>query len=346
MERPVYYAFLKQAVNTPPSLVTCVSPDPVMPEALSPRLLEYFRAVHRYSPSGHSREAPLAESIRDFLLVPGGNKLLEAGEVLFQQGDVADHLYWIEDGLLAVLHGDLVDPKLLAFRRGGQVVGEIALIENIRRTASVVAIEPTRLCTLSRDKFQAMLTLIPAVGIELMRMLSARLRDVMPGDYSAGIYDGVTGALSRQHFDKHLLDEIEVSCMYGQSFTLVFMDIDQLKQVNESQGHAFGDLVLKTFAQTIRSALRGTDLLFRHGGDEFVLLLPSIDAVQASALIGRLMEKVTTAMAALWPPSDVTFSAGVASYPVDGGTAEQVLAAADGRMYVAKRHGRGKIVAQ
>ena len=126
--------------------------------------------------------------------------------------------------------------------------------------------------------------------------------------------------------------------MYGQSFTLVFMDIDHLKQVNEAQGHAFGDLVLKTFAQTIRSALRGTDLLFRHGGDEFVLLL--------SALIARLMEKVTTAMAGLWPPSDVTFSAGVASYPVDGGTAEQVLAAADGRMYVATRHGRGKIVAQ
>ena len=96
----------------------------------------------------------------------------------------------------------------------------------------------------------------------------------------------------------------------------------------------------------MRSALRSTDLLFRHGGDEFVLLLPSNDAAQAQALISRLMKKVQVAMEGLWPPAQVTFSAGVASYPVDGGTAEQVLAAADGRMYVAKRQGHGKIVAQ
>jgi diguanylate cyclase (GGDEF)-like protein len=317
-----------------------------MSDTLSTRLLDYFRAVHLHSPSGSTREAPLADSIRDFMLVPGGDKWLEPGQVLFMQGDVADHLYWIEEGLLAVLSGDLVDPKLLAFRRPGQVVGEIALIENIRRTASIVAIERTRIRTLSREKFEAMLTLIPAIGIEIRRMLSARLRLAMPGDYAAGIHDPLTGALTREHFAKHLYEEIEVSCMYGQSFSMVFMDIDQLKSVNEKQGHAYGDLLLKTFVQTLRSVMRGTDLLFRHGGDEFVLLLPSNDAAQAASLTERLMEGVKADMESLWPPATVTFSAGVASYPFDGGTAEQILAVADGRLKQAKRQGPGKLVVQ
>jgi CRP-like cAMP-binding protein len=81
---------------------------------------------------------------------------LQAGEILFQQDEPGDGMYWIESGLLVVLEGRLDEARLLTFRHPGQVVGEIALLENVQRTASVAAIAPTRLRYLSKEKFQGL----------------------------------------------------------------------------------------------------------------------------------------------------------------------------------------------
>ncbi len=314
---------------------------------LPPLLLEKYQTTFNNLPDRKQTAqigAPFAASLREFLEISGSERQLAAGEVLFMQDDSAYDMYWIESGAVAVLQGEIDQPRLLAFRYPGQVVGEIALIENIQRTATVAAVFPTRLKALSKEKFQAVLTLIPGVGIELLRLLSSRLREIQPAEYSAGLYDHLTGALSRQTFDRHLRDEIELACMYGYSFSLVFIDLDKFKEVNDQYGHLHGDKVLVTLVQHIRAALRTTDLLFRYGGDEFVLLLQGIDHERGPALIQRVLDTAGHAFQNLDPPVKVSFSAGLAYFPLDSEDPDTLLKIADERAYRAKSEGRARVV--
>ncbi len=286
--------------------------------------------------------SPFKPSFSDFLHLVSKSYELQAGQILFREDNPGDNLYWIESGVLAVLQGDLNDPLLLTFRHPGQVVGEIALLENIPRTATVAAIRPTRLKCMSNEKFQELLSSIPIVGVELMRLLSARLREVRPAEYSAGMYDYLTGALSRQAFDSRLSEEIQRARNYQYSFSLVFIDLDNFKDINDNYGHMRGDEVLITFARRVIADLRTTDMLFRYGGDEFVLLLPGIDESRGIVLVNRLLNDLCAEPFPGDPPVMLTFSAGLSSFPQDAETPDALLRIADERAYLSKRSGRIK----
>ena len=313
---------------------------------LPPDLLDKLQNTYEQFPERESSptdDSPFDTGLEEFLAAYGSEKLLQPGETLFLQGDPADGLYWIDAGVLVVLQGDLKKPRLLTFRRPGQVVGEIALLENIHRTATVAAIVETRLRVLNKEKFQGVLSLIPGFGLELMRLLSARLREVKPADYSDGMYDHLTGALSRQAFDVRLLEEIEHARLYRYTFSLVFIDLDHFKDINDNHGHARGDEVLVEFAQRVMAALRTTDMLFRYGGDEFVLLLQGIDQTRGPAFVQRLLDSSLTTPIPGEPPLTVSFSAGISYFPEDGDYLEDLFAAADQRVYHAKAGGRGQV---
>lgn len=313
---------------------------------LSPKLLVKLQTVYDDFPA-HSKPPKVAfqaeSSLKEFLETSGSKVELRAGEILFKQDDPGDGMYWIESGVLGVLQGGLDEPRLLTFRHPGQVVGEIALLENVQRTASVAAIVPTRLKYLSKEKFQDLLALIPGFGVEIMRLLSSRLREVKPAEYSAGLYDHLTGALSRQAFDIRLQEEMERARLYQYNLSLVFLDIDYFKQVNDTFGHTRGDEVLIAFVERVKTNLRTTDLLFRFGGDEFVLILQGVDQARGPALVQHLLDDVSAMQIPGDPPLRITFSAGVAYFPMDGETAEVLLEAADQRVYHAKRTGRGRV---
>lgn len=312
---------------------------------LHPKILAKLQTIYDDLParSKQSEVTSHADSLKEFLEASGNEIKLQAGAILFRQDDPGDGMYWIESGLLVVLQGPLDEPRLLTFRHPGQVVGEIALLENIQRTASVAAVAPTRLRYLSKEKFQGLLELIPGFGVEIMRLLSSRLREVKPADYSAGLYDHLTGALSRQAFDVHLQEEMERARLYQYNLSLVFLDIDFFKNVNDTYGHTRGDEVLIAFVEQIKSNLRTTDLLFRFGGDEFVLLLQGVDQSRGPALVQHLLEDVSGMQIPGEPPLNITFSAGISYYPIDGDSAEMLLEAADKRVYHAKRAGRGRV---
>ena len=309
-------------------------------------LLERLQNTYEHFPERKGRKldgSHFDSGLEEFLDAYGSEKTLQAGEMLFLQGDPADGLYWIDQGVLVVLQGGLNKPKLLTFRKPGQVVGEIALLENIQRTATVAAITETRLKVLGKEKFQGVMSLIPGFGVELMRLLSARLREVEPAEYSDGLYDHLTGSLSRQAFDIRLPEEIERAQVYRYNFSLVFLDLDHFKEVNDSHGHARGDEVLAEFVRRVMAGLRTTDLLFRYGGDEFVLLLQGIDETRGPALIQHLLDELTGSPMPGDPPLTIGFSAGIAYFPADGDTPEALLEIADERVYHAKRGGRGRI---
>jgi diguanylate cyclase (GGDEF)-like protein len=309
-------------------------------------LLERLKNTYEHFPERKGAgvdEAHFDSSLEEFLDAYGSEKTLLVGETLFFQGDPADGFYWIDEGVLVVLQGNLDRPKLLTFRKPGQVVGEIALLENIKRTATVAAITETRLKVLSNEKFQGVMSLIPGFGVELMRLLSARLREVKPAEYSDGLYDHLTGAMSRQAFDIRLPEEIERAQVYRYNFSLVFLDLDHFKEVNDTHGHARGDEVLTEFVRRVMAGLRTTDLLFRYGGDEFVLLLQGIDETRGPALIQHLLDELTDTLMPGDPPLTIGFSAGIAYFPADGESPEALLEIADERVYHAKRGGRGRI---
>jgi diguanylate cyclase (GGDEF)-like protein len=314
----------------------------ILPRKTYEKLQMVFEHVpESLKPSGE--ESPFAASLEEFLEISGSTRDLQAGEILFRQDDAADSLYWIESGVLGILQGELENPRLLGFRYHGQVVGEIALLENIPRTATVAAIQPARLKYLSKEKFQAFLQIIPGVGIEIMRLLSARLREIQPAEYGDGLYDPLTGALSRQVFDARLQEEIKRAKLYRYNFLLAFLDLDNFKAINDTHGHARGDDVLVTFTQRVVSELRTTDLFFRYGGDEFVLILPGMDQRRGQVLVGHLLKESQSLPVPGDPPVHVSFSAGIACYPDDGETPRDLLKIADQRLYQAKHEGRGTV---
>ncbi|MCS6993807.1 MAG: GGDEF domain-containing protein [Anaerolineales bacterium] len=147
------------------------------------------------------------------------------------------------------------------------------------------------------------------------------------------MYDHLTGAFSRQALDLRLQDEIERAQRYGYKFAVVFIDLDKFKQINDTYGHACGDDVLVSFVRRLVADLRTTDLLFRYGGDEFILLLPGIDLARGPVLVQRLADLVSMTPILTNPLLFISFSSGIACYPDDGDTAEELLAIADRRLY-------------
>lgn len=157
--------------------------------------------------------------------------------------------------------------------------------------------------------------------------------------------DGLTRLLNHATFKDRLAGAVAA----GEPFSLVMIDLDQFKDVNDHYGHQAGDRLLGEIAGTIGTAARDTDDVFRYGGDEFAVLLPRTDATAALAVAERIRGAIDAVGGAgtVWHGEgrDVLVSAsiGIASFPADGQDAESVLLAADRACFVAKRSGRGRV---
>ena len=150
--------------------------------------------------------------------------------------------------------------------------------------------------------------------------------------------DALTGLANRRVFHEALERELAMAARRGEPCTLVVLDVDRFKAVNDTHGHPAGDDVLRHVGRTLAGAARGTDLASRYGGEEFALILPTCSAAES---IG-VAERLRAAIAAESGPVPVTVSAGVATYPLHGGDGESLVAAADEALYRAKRAGRDR----
>ena len=145
--------------------------------------------------------------------------------------------------------------------------------------------------------------------------------------------DDLTGLLNHGTFE----DMLERSVHAGGTFSLIMLDLDDFREVNNQLGHQAGDELLHRIARAIGRNGRDTDLSFRYGGDEFSMLLPGTDAAGAMLVAERTRQAIRDA------GDGVSASIGVATFPVDGATASTVLLAADRACFVAKRGGRDRI---
>jgi diguanylate cyclase (GGDEF)-like protein len=156
------------------------------------------------------------------------------------------------------------------------------------------------------------------------------------------ITDDLTGLCNRRHFLERLSDELRRGERYGLRFSLLFLDIDNFKVINDTYGHTLGDRILADLGKVLRKWGRSSDLIARYGGEEFVAILPMTDGVQAERAAERLRAMV--AERSFPRRKRLTVSLGVASYPADGRSAEDLLQRADGALYQAKRQGRNRTV--
>ncbi|MCX8997845.1 GGDEF domain-containing protein [Rhizobiaceae bacterium BDR2-2] len=157
--------------------------------------------------------------------------------------------------------------------------------------------------------------------------------------------DSLTGIFDRNRMEIDAPATIRACLQAGRPVSMVVLDVDHFKLVNDNFGHLQGDVVLKGLAGLLQATVRNEDKLYRFGGEEFIILLPGLDHEKAMALAERLRREVATIMATpdLAP---VTISSGVATGPEDGGSFSELIASADGRLYRAKAEGRNCVRGQ
>ena len=149
----------------------------------------------------------------------------------------------------------------------------------------------------------------------------------------SAVTDPLTGLYNRRLFAEAFEKELNRARRYGLPLGLVILDLHRFKEVNDKYGHPRGDDVLRAAATTLRRALRTSDSAFRIGGDEFALLLPQTDAVQALALSRRVEIVFAEVLRPLELAIPVTMDHGVATFPQDGEQADQLIRIADERLY-------------
>jgi two-component system cell cycle response regulator len=173
-----------------------------------------------------------------------------------------------------------------------------------------------------------------------------RLRDNVQMSIEMAITDALTGLFNRRYMETHVGTLVEQAASRGKPLTVLVLDIDYFKSINDTHGHDAGDDVLREFALRIRKSIRGIDLACRYGGEEFVVVMPETDLAVATVVAERLRRRIATEPFAIQQGAcavEVTISIGIAALG-HGDNAASVLKRADQALYRAKRDGRNRVV--
>jgi len=218
-------------------------------------------------------------------------------------------------------------------------LGAVVLSEALTLAASLVVFHAARM--------ELLLTALPAAALTAgilsfaVILVIGHLRKQQLSLERYATLDELTGSPNRRVFLERLESEVGRCARLGTRLSVVFVDIDHFKRINDDYGHQVGDTVLKGIFARLEESLRAYDFVGRYGGDEFVMALPGNDAEGGAAVAERLRESVQESMAG--KIAAVTISLGVAQLE-KGMTAEALLRNADMALYRAKNEGRNRTV--
>ncbi|MBN8612701.1 MAG: GGDEF domain-containing protein [Deltaproteobacteria bacterium] len=276
---------------------------------------------------------------------------LQPGQHLIQRGDRREELYLVLHGRLRVTVGGMT----LAAIPAGQTVGELALLEPQAACADVVAEAPTRVLVVEAERFWMLVDASHAVAVNMLRALAARIRE---STFQVGTVeaqrramealsrtDALTGLANRRWLDETLPRLVARAEHDRAPLSVVALDVDHFKKVNDTWGHATGDRVLVALAEVVRAVVRPTDFAARIGGEELLVVLPATPLEGARVVaerVRRAVRSVSVTDDRGEPTKTITLSAGVATFSL-GETAESLVSRADARLYDAKHNGRDRI---
>jgi diguanylate cyclase (GGDEF)-like protein len=263
-------------------------------------------------------------------------------------------LYLVLSGRLGVHLGDKDFAPHVVFE-AGDCAGEMSILDNKPVSAFVIAQEPCRLLVVRQETLWALINTSHGVARNLLYILSGRMRYdnealvnsiKLQREYEhVASTDGLTGLHNRRWLGDAFRRQMHRCERNNQPCTLIMLDIDHFKQVNDRFGHLAGDRVLCTVAQVLLNMLRPTDLVARYGGEEFALCLPETDAKGAWVIAERLRKAIANTPTPfeegkLLPP--VTISIGIAGM-TPGQSLDSLTSASDSALYRAKANGRNCI---
>lgn len=181
-----------------------------------------------------------------------------------------------------------------------------------------------------------------AVSEERLRTISTLHEQLQ----EQALCDPLTGLFNRRYLDEFFGREMARAQRERQPLSLALIDLDHFKRLNDEHGHMEGDDVLKGVAQHLLENIRGSDAAFRIGGEEFLLILPGADAIEARRRMETICERLaSTPLLTRGGARYVTLSAGLALWPEQGSSLDELLQAADAALYEAKRGGRNRVCA-
>ncbi len=279
---------------------------------------------------------------------------LGAGEVLLSPGACNDHVFIVLSGSVTVHVGSPKHPELARMETGA-CVGEMSIIEDRDPSAWVVGHENTHLLAIHRSVLWEMVDASHELAKNLLVILSERVRShnrVIADSYGelrkaelSAITDALTGLGNRHTMETAFPLEIDRCARDDRKVSLIMMDLDNFKSLNDQYGHIAGDRVLASIAGILRQQFRPSDILVRYGGDEFAVLLPGICEGQAMAIAERVRAEVAgndfRAEGDL-KNLGVSVSIGIAELAA-GQSLDGLLRSADDAMYRAKRSGRNTV---
>ena len=244
-------------------------------------------------------------------------------------------------GVMASVLADLVSVQIGRINHVVQRVGEGQLDERVDEANSGI-LRPLA------TGINAMVARIATTQEELQQQITQatqELRDQKDAAELAARTDSLTGVASRRAFSEAAEAEMQRALRYRSELSLLMMDLDHFKVVNDTHGHVTGDAVLVSFAQTVQQLVRKVDLVARLGGEEFVVLLPNITAEQATALAERIREAVYHShLLVEGKPLQFSVSIGVAQFDRRELSLTGWMARADAALYQAKAQGRNRVV--
>jgi diguanylate cyclase (GGDEF)-like protein len=279
---------------------------------------------------------------------------------------IADGAWW--GAVMPLLSGDdmALNALLAAVLCGAMAVNAPVYVPRIRAfQAMCAAMWLAALCSLPGHPAPGMADIVMGLGlfmgllcfvmrgiarrvVEGLRLqlanaaLTAQLSEALAAASQQAATDGLTGLPNRRSLDRLLDAQLAMAQREGRPFSVLMLDLDHFKAVNDTHGHAVGDAVLRGFGQRIQAQLRRSDVCARYGGEEFCVVLPGTAAALALDTGERLRRAV--AGAPLAQNVGVTVSVGVATWQA-GDDAATLLARADDALYTAKRTGRDRVVA-
>jgi len=184
-------------------------------------------------------------------------------------------------------------------------------------------------------------TLIRFGFYSVVTILLSELKNVLEEERILANTDPLTGALNRRSFNEIAESKMLISEVNRRAYTMVYIDLDNFKTVNDTLGHAVGDTVLKSVVTTIQAQIRSSDFLARLGGDEFAILLTDLDQQSAKAIVDRIQKSLIEKMQINhW---DITFSIGVLTVLSMPESVDKLVSATDALMYEVKSKGKNAI---